>query len=609
METKPSRGRLRQGLALLAVHGLLAAAWTSGAVTPAHAQDSTLQVLFSDNADGTDAKPDLLLRPNVTLGFFVVVENTGKAQRTVSVQLLSGRPAQEVGKSEAVTVPPDSRKVVSFGKPAPLSPGAQAPPWPEIQGPPFRFQAAILEKAKPVRMQTVTVGLVPPKQYADASAVWDAPRNELAVEVKTKPGFFGPPAKVSLNIPEALNPLLDTRRVTGAASAMLRPRESAVLVARGFVFRDRPRENGLVYVNVDAYDRAFAFETTFDPQGGVAIPQPLPSRTPRIRVAAAHYTKPVTNFAVTLEVDNAPRSDVTMELGLDRSGSKRFETQPFTGDRNQHVHVNPQTAEGTVQFKTDVHDHQTVLDLTNILGRVTLRGRMLDSEGKVIAIQGRQPGQLGDEVLTDVIVDDTPPENPQFVKPSLRVLRGDSLIVRALAEDPESGIKEVNFFLDKPTAEKKVPPNIEVTKARAPTPKEEFWSATIPMPIDAKVVPVTAQFVNNVGLDTFKTILITVVDPAANAPVAAKTGTIKGVVKDAGDRAQPNLTVILSDDKGMRKDAAKTDANGEFVFNDVLPGIYIVGCRDDAAMSAGQTPPLTVEAGKTTEAGVKMALR
>jgi hypothetical protein len=86
------------------------------------------------------------------------------------------------------------------------------------------------------------------------------------------------------------------------------------------------------------------------------------------------------------------------------------------------------------------------------------------------------------------------------------------------------------------------------------------------------------------------------------APAALATGRIRGTVRDLAERLQPNLKVLLKDDRGRVVAEALTDTNGRFVLNRLEPGAY----RVSAAKLGGAkgVTPVQVESGETAQADI-----
>jgi len=65
-----------------------------------------------------------------------------------------------------------------------------------------------------------------------------------------------------------------------------------------------------------------------------------------------------------------------------------------------------------------------------------------------------------------------------------------------------------------------------------------------------------------------------------------------------GDRAQPDLPVILRTQGGRIVAATRTTADGTFGFNNVAPGIYVTYSDKSTAQTKGETL-VTIKSGKT----------
>ena len=95
--------------------------------------------------------------------------------------------------------------------------------------------------------------------------------------------------------------------------------------------------------------------------------------------------------------------------------------------------------------------------------------------------------------------------------------------------------------------------------------------AMVPLPEDKKgPTPVTAQVINKVGLARFESVMVDFldVDPAKTGP-----SKIRGKVTE-GDRLQPNVEVLLLDEKNKEKARTKTKADGSYEFDKLEPGRY-----------------------------------
>ena len=88
------------------------------------------------------------------------------------------------------------------------------------------------------------------------------------------------------------------------------------------------------------------------------------------------------------------------------------------------------------------------------------------------------------------------------------------------------------------------------------------------------------------GMAAVKTATISYRDPTAGGKGIAK---ITGKV-GYGPNPVPNAAVALLDEKGAVKGSAKTDAKGEYAFDKVPPGNYVVSAAQSFPALVGRTP-------------------
>ena len=106
-----------------------------------------------------------------------------------------------------------------------------------------------------------------------------------------------------------------SRRITGEGQGTA---AVADLFAEGIQFDASADEEGVFYLNVDGYDRAFIFRTTFARRGDATTPRP--DGRPAIRVMTDRFALASSKWEVVLEVDNAPADS---SLGGGRRASSR----------------------------------------------------------------------------------------------------------------------------------------------------------------------------------------------------------------------------------------------------------------------------------------------
>lgn len=188
-------------------------------------------------------------------------------------------------------------------------------------------------------------------------------------------------------------------------------------------------------------------------------------------------------------------------------------------------------------------------------------------------------------------------------------VRGTVIELIARAEDPESGITGVLFFLGSPPGpDGKSPPGSRAVvgelayrplgaKQEGP-PQVLGYAAAFDLADVKGPATVGVRFTNGAGLSTEVTHDLLLVDPTP----PPTTGTIEGRVVQGStpERPQPGLDVLLTDPAGKVIKAAKTDAAGAFKFEELLPGPYAVMSVKIADYGAKAIQPATVEAGEVT---------
>jgi hypothetical protein len=207
-------------------------------------------------------------------------------------------------------------------------------------------------------------------------------------------------------------------------------------------------------------------------------------------------------------------------------------------------------------------------------------------------------GEEAAEVIASATFDATRPSAVAIEAPG-QLIKGEPLSLSAKGLDAESGIEKVAFFIGKPTGDK--PPMTEMFDAEPTDPQRTAWTARIPLKPDQKMLDVSVQFTNGVGLVAFDTVTIQLKDP----PPPPTTGTIKGKVFE-NNRLQPKLKVSLLDAEKKEKDQTTTNDKGEFEFKDVAPGSYVVSCKKTSAQTSGKTE-VAVEKGKTKEVKIELS--
>jgi hypothetical protein len=294
---------------------------------------------------------------------------------------------------------------------------------------------------------------------------------------------------------------------------------------------------------------------------------------------------------------------------MDRQGGDNFKIQDLKiGDRDQHVGFSPFGPSGTLLFETRSERWKLSVDTKGILsGDCKVRVRLLDQNDRPVGepaiatlrVDGSAPDEK-DLAFSTVNKSDAPAQDGGAASP-MRLRRASTLVCTLEGHDKESGIKKVLLYLGAP--ENNLPPKGVTPVAADPLNEDNTkWKAVLPLSGDFKgAFKITAEFVNGVGLSSFKTLSLEFFDPA---PTAAETkGSIQVVVK-VGDNRMFNVKVKL-EAKGVKQEE-KTDENGEVRFEKLAPGTYKVSARDTGREAETE---VEVSAGKTTDATLKLTLK
>jgi hypothetical protein len=548
------------------------------------------------SADAKDPGQDLQavrVRPGkVRQPYYLFLHNPDDRPRKLSVRLLAGD-APLKGAQAALTVPAGATVPVRFGEGGP-SPKDDLP---SLQGP-LVLELSDSESAAVLDTTTVPVDIASPREYVQVSEIHFDPgkvpgKNLLSVTVQTVRPVAGPDIPVELVLPADRLPFLRAApKGTFTGTLTARPAKgpaSLTLYARDMKLAPAADENGYIYLNVDGYARAFLFRTTFARQGEPVTPRG--DGRPAVRFRLGRYVPPGPQTHVGIEVDNAP-TGATLEFALGRKQGEIFtaeSTRKLPSAREHRIGLSPQGPARALLFQASIQDWSIVLDTSKILGDRFARARLLDENGTLIQ-----------EVMQPLTVDDTRPEGVRLVGLPEEAQKGTTLLVRATAEDPESGIDKVLFFVGRPEDDKVPPKTVLVPGRRSGL----TWSARLPLPDDRKgPTPISVQVVNRVGLHAFATgsIVLLDTDPRKTGP-----GRITGIVLE-GPREQPDLEVILRDLKGAEKGKTKTKADGTFVFEGLAPGKYRVFSFKPASQRRGSAEA-AVEPRRTTDVRIELSL-
>jgi hypothetical protein len=620
-----------------AISGLMLAALGSDLPAAPQAGADLPTASISDQPEGgKDLKTSISVRPNVTQGFYVIVNNPTESEQKITALITTGAKARVIAKSLPVTLAAGKKKAALFQfteEELKAAEAAKTKPMqtPEaIDGPPFKFQIVLKDDknadiGKPI---PVDVKMLSPWDYlqnpvAKFSSTNERATNLWSVELQLNKTYFsGPECPVRLDFPAERIPFL-RKEIKPKKDATMQAKLSsgspdAKLFAENLTFDNVPdaNANGPVFVNVDGFERAFIFDTTFVKEG---TPAPQLFNKEAVGVKGPRYSRPI-DYTVTALVDNVPLGDdVWVELGIDLDNTGKYGpglARQFHGARKQEISILPKSTDGGLMFNTIVKDWSDKWETPEVFGNRKIRARLLDGKKKVK--QDKQGREMVAEAMVTFV--DNGPAGIALGKLPEKLVEGQTLTVSATTTDPKELIKEVVFFIGKPeTSEKdgktvqsvpKTASKITGTMKEDEVTKAVSWTADLDLSRDMiGKVPISVEFKNQVGMSSFQTAAVTVLTKAeANAGGGGvNTGSIKGTVVE-GPRPQAGLDVALKDDKtpgNKPKATAKTNDKGEFEFKDVEPGSYTVSTTKDASKTKGDAA-VTVEKGKEAKVAIEL---
>ena len=395
--------------------------------------------------------------------------------------------------------------------------------------------------------------------------------NRLTVRLNARPGIAGPPCPVEL--------VLLAGRIPGflSAEAGLFRVELPVdgkemkLFAEGLRFEEGADGPGTIELNIDGVQRAQTFQIRFNREGAPALAER--SIEPALRIRAPKFVRTGEPLAVIAVVDNAA-DDASVELSLGRADTGPFQpllVRNLDGPRDGRVGFLPTGPDGSPLVEASLQDWSVNFPTAGIQGTYDVRVRVRDAERRWLLSASAR-----------VIIDDTPPRWVKLARLPKEARRGTPVEIRATAQTPLSGIREVVFFIGKPLPDGKLPPGAATAPGKPLPNGTTTWSGTLLLPADHKgPIDLSVQVVSNVGLSTFDSGQINLID---TDPVP--TGSIRGRVQEAS-LPQSGLVVTLVNAKGEKLDT-KTDKDGVFSFPDVPVGKYNVGSYKPTSMRVGK---------------------
>ncbi len=554
------------------------------------------------------------LRPNTPTTIDLFVQNPGEEElRNVAVKLvqLAGAKVRVLAQTEAVDKLQAKGKVrLTFPKAKEKKDAKDAkdkkdgPELIELAGPPFALQLwveATLGKELVTIKQNLSLVIREPRDYVAAHAHYDQARRKVSFKVKfADPDSVTGPHKCPLQL--ILGAELEATKNGTFVQVVTEPRQTVELFAEDLAFAGLKVGAGRLYLSVDGYERAFTYPVTLAGSGDLDE-LPLGNKI-GARIRVPRYARPAEKFPVVLEMDGPTSPDYRVEIALDRAGMKgEYEIKKFVGLRQQKIGLTFSPA-GDLVCQTTVRDWQTEFDTNEVYGDIFFRVSVFKKDELVTLLVPREtrpnlavqePSADAKRLFARVTQDDLPPQDIQFVDPPKVWYVGKPLAVTVKVRAPKPHQapidKKVTFFRGKaPKDGAKIDPESIIGYGEFDEEKSAV-SAVLPAPEKAEELALSVQLTTRVGVTGVKTATF----PVLEAKFA--TCRIKGKVAH-GTLGQPNLTVFLGDAKGKQLATVKTNAKGEFVFDRVAPGSYLISA---AVTSPALVGVLTVEVPEGTE--------
>ncbi|MGL4552315.1 MAG: carboxypeptidase regulatory-like domain-containing protein, partial [Gemmataceae bacterium] len=400
---------------------------------------------------------------------------------------------------------------------------------------------------------------------------FDPAAGRLEVRLRQRAAVPGPDVTAEMTLPPV--ELGGAAYREGTLRGKLSPKgDELLLFAEGV----RGPEEARFAVGVDGWARAFGFRATLTARGGAALPEVL--QAPAIRLRVGPYAEAGPAFTVPVEVDGAPPG-AAVEVALGRlSGGEFREEQSSRRDGGRDDRVGFALVGKDLLFEASSKDWTVPLDVSRIRGPRTLRARLVAAGGRELARDER-----------GVTLGDQAPDGVRFINAPLKAWNKAPLALEAAGGDAVVGVKEAFFFVGKPAAGK-LPEG--AVKVPAVAKGVGGWAAAVPMPADKKgPTDVSVGVVNAVGLTAFAT---TSIDLADDDPEKSKPATVKGRLLE-GERPQPGIDVVMTDEKGAEKGRATTDEDGAYAFKGVAPGKYRLSATKRTRRASHPRTPGTFE--------------
>jgi hypothetical protein len=598
------------------------------------AQD-TPQVLRVRVEESREPLPSLNLRPNTTTLTSILLQNpTPDDFRNFTVKLvqLIDDEVKIIAQAEVpkllpreevrVVFAPAVKEVIPPKKPAELPKTKEPEPAKpkdiiegyELAGPPFRMQLWIEPKLKgdfPAIKRELDLVIREPRDYLAARAHFDAFANKLSFDVSLRANekLVGPmqcPVELVLG-PELL--LTKKGAFKQVVSGLKAPVE---LHAENLAFVAPALREGLVYLNVDGYERAFIYPVRLRGSGDLSAIDH--GKKVGVRVRVPDYARPSAKFPVRVELDGTLEADYRVEVGLDRAGTRETFNQviKLPGLRHQKARIGLAPT-GDLLCQTEVRDWEVAFDTSGVYGKVWMRVRVFkkprdgtkyeEVELTFPAFAGPGFAPMESDVASKrvfalVIQDDSKPDVDFIDLPREWSINKPLLVkVSVVKRGPnQAPVESVLLFRGKPPLDGKVNPDTVLGLAELDA-KTSLWLFTLAPQEKPEPLEFSALATTRAGMASARPAKVSFKDFTAGGKGIAR---IAGKVS-YGPNPVPNAAVTLADEKGMVKGSVKTDEKGLYAFEKVPPGNYVISAMQAVPALVGQAKVQVPEGAEKVE--------
>jgi hypothetical protein len=615
-----ARKQFRHGWPHLAVLGA-AAIWLALPLSvPAQDTPQQLRVRVEESSEPL---PSLNLRPNtITIASLYLQNPTPDDFRNFTVKLVQilGDEVKVIAQAEVpkllpreevrVVFAPRPKEVVPKGKepepPKPKEPKEAKEPKEgidgfELAGPPFRMQLWIEPKLKgdfPPIKRELDLLIREPRDYLAARARYDALASKLSllVNLDTNEKLVGP-AQCPLEL--TLGPELVLTKKGAFKQVVSGAKTPVELHAENLKFAGPGLREGLVYLNVDGYDRAFVYPVRLAGSGDLSALDFGKKVGVRIRIPA--FTRPSAKLPVRLELDGTMDGDYRVEVSIDRAGTREAfgQTVKLPGLRHQKARIGVAPT-GDLICQTEVRDWEIEFDTTGVYGPVWLRVMVFKRprdgtryEGVELTVPafaglGYAPMEIdvsAKRAYARLVQDDSRPEIDFVALPREWSIIKPLLVKMAVVKRGahQAPVESVTLLRGKVPLDGKINPEAVLGLAEFDA-KTTLWLFTLPPREKPEPLEFSAVATTAVGMAAARTATVLFKDYTAGGKGIAR---IVGKVSH-GTNPVPNAAVTLADEKGAVKGSAKTDDKGAFAFVKVPPGNYVISAMQTFPALVGQ---------------------